>query len=324
MNIGFAGEFKCVVKDKNGNIKQVLDWQKNLILDGLLNYFGTTENFTAMDNCVIGSGNSSPSATQTQLDSIIRNQTARSEISRTSDYDAVRDGNFYKCSVTKKFTFENIGAFNISELGLCWDYSSNSDYKLGTRALIKNTLGEPTTISLLADETLEVFYKLYQVWDIRDTVGVINQIDGDGVVVAYNYIARLSKVGVDNAYNSKAFIGNSFRVISPPYPIVTPGISSNDIGAITGSPSSYIHEASNSWSPTYSTYVTGSFKRVATWDLGLSEANGNIRSVTLGSSMGMWQFRYGKVSDDTPIVKNNTQKLSLAFEFSWGRYEGVL
>lgn len=324
MNIGFAGEFKCVVKDKNGNFKQVLDWQKNLILNNLFDFFGTTSNNKAMTYCVIGSGNSIPSATQTQLDSYITKNTSGTEISRTSDYDPERDGNFYKCSVTKKFTFESIGAFNISELGLCWGFTTNSNYNLGTRALIKNALGETTTISLLADETLEVFYRLYQVWDVRDTVGVINQTDGEGVITQYNYTSRLAMAGISHEFNSGYFLGQVFSITRNPYTVLPPRISSNDIGTIVSSPSSYIHQASNNWQPIYGDYITGSYKRTVKWELGLTEANGNIRSVTLGSSMGMWQFRYGSVDNDSPIVKNNTQKLTLVFEFSWGRYEGEL
>lgn len=324
MNIGFAGEFKCVVKDKNGNIKQVLDWQKNLVLNNLLDFFGTESYDNAMAYCVIGSGNSTPIPTQTQLDGIITKNTSVTEISRTSDYNPERDGNFYKCSVTKKFTFESIGAFNISELGLCRDYTSPSNYKLATRALIKNIAGEPTTISLLADETLEVFYRLYQVWDIRDVSGVVEQTDGDGVITRYNYISRLAMAGISHTYNSAYFLGNTFSIAKSPYTVLSPRISSNDIGTIVSSPSSYIHQASNNWSPIYDNYITGSYKRSVKWELGLSEANDSIRSVTLGGSMGMWQFRYGKVSDDSPIVKNNTQKLTLVFEFSWGRYEGEL
>ena len=98
-----------------------------------------------------------------------------------------------------------------------------------------------------------------------------------------------------------------------------------DTGELTATNSTFSPVNSSSVSSiTWSPYVAGSYKRQLTAKATVNELNLNIRRFQVQIGFGDFQFRVGKVSDDSPLVKNNTQTLSIPIEISWGRYEGAL
>ena len=305
-NIGMAGEFRCVVKKSDGSIKTDTGYQKNLILDQGLDFFGGGNGTNMMEFCIIGSGNSKPLTSQNKLDSSITAYVKGTDFSAKYDYDASRDGNLYKTNKVRKYTFNGLNNANISEVGLASEFSSSIDYYLCTRALIKDSQGVPTTITVLSGEVLEIYYKLWQVFDTTDKVGTINLLDGVGGSVAYNYSSKV----VTDTDESVNYFGNSATFYNRWYDIYP---STNTSTASYSSPDTY-------W---YSNYVDGSHKIVVTFPLGIGDANGNIRLMTI-PSFSLWQIRFGSVANDSPITKTSTQTLSIPIEVSWGRYEGAL
>ena len=304
-NIGMAGEFRCVVKKSDGSTKIDTGYQKNLILNQGLDFFGGVNGENMMQYCVIGSGNSKPVYTQNQLDVAITG-VAGYDFSTKYDYDASRDGNLYKTNKVRKYTFNGLDNVNISEVGLASQFSSSIDYYLCTRALIKDTQGVPTTITVLSGEVLEIYYKLWQVFDTTDRVGTINLLDGVGGSVAYNYSSKVvtNTEEAINYFGDTAIFQNRWYAIFPSADTSTPSYSSP-----------YTYQ--------YSKYVDGSYKIVVTFPLGIDDANGDIRLMTI-PSFSLWQIRFGSVADDSPITKTSTQTLSIPIEVSWGRYEGEL
>ena len=304
-NIGMTGEFRCVVKKSDGSTKIDTGYQKNLILNQGLDFFGGGNDTNMMEYCVIGSGNSKPVYTQNQLDAAITGVSG-DYFSSKYDYDASIDGNLYKTNKVRKYTFYYLNDVNISEVGLASQFSSSIDYYLCTRALIKDSQGVPTTITVLSGEVLEIYYKLWQVFDTTDKVGTINLLDDVGGSVAYNYSSKV----VTNTDESVNYFGNSARFTNRWYAIYP----STD----TSTPSYSSQDAYQ-----YSNYVDGSYKIVVTFPLGIGDANGNIRIMTI-PSFSLWQIRFGSVADDSPIVKTDMQTLDIPVEISWGRYEGAL
>ena len=304
-NIGMTGEFRCVVKKSDGSTKTDTGYQKNLILDQGLDFFGGGNGDNMMEFCIIGGGNSNPVYTQNQLDATIAG-VGGDDFSSKYDYDASRDGNLYKTNKVRKYTFHGLNNVNISEVGLASKFSSSIDYYLCTRALIKDTQGAPTTITVLSGEVLEIYYKLWQVFDTTDKVGTINLLDGVGGSVAYNYSSKV----VTNTDESVNYFGNSATFYNRWYAIYP---STDTSTASYSSPDTY----------QYSNYVNGSYKIVVTFPLGIGDANGNIRMMTI-PSFSLWQIRFGSVADDSPITKTSTQTISIPVEVSWGRYEGAL
>ena len=310
-NMGMAGEFRCVVKRADGSTKIDTGYQKNLILNQGLDFFGGGKGDDMMAYCVIGSGNSNPSYAQNKLDTTIKGVRG-ADFSDKYDYDAARDGNLYKVNKVNKYSFSDLNNINISEVGLASTYSNTSDYYLCTRALIKDINGNPTTITVLSGEILEIYYKLWGVFDTTDKTGKFNLLDGVGNQVAYNYVVRPMKVG---NIDFRASIGstpasNSYQTLY-----------SGDNTSITGAPSNTLY--SDYVNGSLSNYVTGTYKRVFNLNISINAANGSIRTYGL-KNMGFWQIRFGSVADDSPIKKTNTQTLTIPIEISWGRYEGAL
>lgn len=313
-HIGIAGEFRCVVKRKDGSIKTDTGYQKNLILDQGLDFFGGGYGDDMMSYGFVGSRNSLPTADQTNLDNLIA-YVSGSNYGYKNSYDSEKDGDYYRIHRGRKFLFENMGDVNISEIGI----GSRSDY-LCTRALIKDGNGNPTSITILSDEILELYYYLWEVFDVRDKTYVIKVIK-DGIATDYNTIVRLAKVtDYDYIYND----GNH-SIGAPLRANYLRGMNNyfyrGELGSIYGKPTNSIDRMYTSG---YGKYEPRSFKKVMYINLNINDINDSIRSVYVDSTLGMWQIRYGSVDDDSPIIKTNRQKMKISFEFSWGRYEGEL
>lgn len=319
-NMGMAGEFRCVVKRADGSTKIDTGYQKNLILNQGLDFLGRDEGFMTA-YCVIGSGNSAPSFSQNKLDAFLAATGTTGYPVYKTDYDKIRDGNLYKASVTNKYSFTNIVG-NISEVGLASNYTNSSSYNLCTRALIKDSNGNPTTISVLSGEILDIYYKLWRITDLTDKNTTLNVLDGVGGSVAYNVITRPSYVGFNNGAYDYA---NKVIGIPAAYRMGSALNVRADTGELTIANSEFNPVNSSGVSSiTWSPYVAGSYKRQLTANATVNELNLNIRRFQVQIGFGDFQFRVGKVSDDSPLVKNNTQTLSIPIEISWGRYEGAL
>ena len=315
VNMGMAGEFRVVVKRADGSTKIDTGYQKNLILNQGLDFFGGGKGGSLAEYCFIGSGNSQPSQTQNSLDTPVDFARKLSSTSQTAYNSA--DGNLYKTNVIARFDFSNLKNVNIAEIGLASQVTSLSNYYLCTRALIKDSQGLPTTITVLPGELLSVYYKIWFVFDLTDKTGTINLLDGVGGSIALNYKTRHAAVGSPQLYYD-------FYLLSPV------GILTDYNDSIHASASDLnASNASGNWGAkctkyTPSPYITGAYKRTIEALFDINTANQLIRKIHVITTMGSYQIRLGTVSDDSPITKTNTQTLSIPVEVSWGRYEGAL
>ena len=319
-NIGMTGEFRCVVKRADGSTKIDTGYQKNLILNQGLDFFGGGNGSNMMQYCVIGSGNNQPVYTQNRLDTTIAG-VAGADFSSKYDYDASRDGNLYKTNRVRKYTFNGLNNVNIGEVGLASKFSSSIDYYLCTRALIKDTQGVPTTITVLSGETLEIYYKLWAVYDTTDKTGTLNLLDGVGGSVAYNWRLRPARVGDRSTY----ITGEGYDGLGCPVGANYTGgagqwFYTGELQGISAEPLNSIDRLSLS----RGNYTKDSYKIVISISATVSEINGLIRSILVNTTLGTYQIRFGSVTNDSPITKTNTQTLFIPIEFSWGRYEGAL
>ncbi|WP_252962580.1 hypothetical protein [Psychrobacter sp. PSP] len=320
-----AGEFRCIVKNADGTTKLDTGFQKNLILNQGLDYFGGGNGTDMRAHCLLGSGNSIPAPTQTSLDDFIAANNSILAVTNSHDYDADRDGDLYKNSSTYTYQFLNLESVNISEIGLASQYGSATEYYLCTRALIKDANGAPTTISINEGETLQVQYKIWRVFSLIDKTGKINLTDGDGVSTEYNYTVRMAGVGGTSLGGSNSYKNDVGQVMRTNAGNAGHAIYNGSLGDFTAGPNgSSIWYAGDSRTLPIDNYVQGSYKAVIRCALPLDAANGIIKTFLLLTSMGFFQIEYSKVSDNSGISKNNTQVAELVFEVSWGRYEGEL
>lgn len=324
LDVGFAGEFRIVISDETGNIKKDTGYQKNLILNQGLDFLGGNKGGNINSYCVIGSGNSAPTITQTHLDAAIAIATGSST---TSDYSYVDKGdNLYRMWEEKRYRFEGLQDVNISEVGLV-SQGNISAYWLTTRALIKDSLGNPTAITIKAGEVLDVYYKIHKVIDTRDKTFVVNMLDGDGGSIPYNVVIRPTEVGLSD----KNTVATALYQISRP---TYGGDLYIDVGVAElvpfdkNQPTETVADLRGHGTVLSFSGYSGGNKRILNVNIPLGVANRSFNRIRFGGgnfpNFFPFNARFSSVDGDLPIPKTNQYTLSMAFEYSWGRFEGEL
>ena len=314
MQVGLYGEVKVIVKRADDTVRLDTGFFPNVITNLGLDAIGNDNDLFTF--CAVGGGNSKPLNTNTKLDNPL---PVGSQISSESkyDYDPVRDTEFYKCSRTVGYRFEGLDNKNISEVGLVGDYRPEL-HSAFTRTLIKNSAGEPTVITVLSGEILELQYRLWQVFDVKDKDQVVTAMI-DGVEVPFNVKIRLAGVGgnLGGSWSYAAvvgahltFQGNNFHQFG-----------TGELGEITGQNSGGL---TNVYGLSWEAYQPSTYKRKFYVNASITDAVHPIRSFLFFTGLGAYQVRFGTVDGDLPIDKTNQDILQLGFEMSWGRYEGVI
>lgn len=296
-NIEIGARFKLVVRKASDNsISKETEWFNNLVLNSGLNRMSQG---VWIDRCCVGTGNIAPIESQTALASFRASTTT---VQTTVNSLQTTSAPYYRSSkVTWRF---NIGTAsgNISEVGLGW-----GDNSLWNRALIKDINGNPTSLTVLSDEYLDVVSEVRE-YVASSTTGSFNLLNKSGGIISNH--TMIASPYMDIGSNSAVFS------IITPYVIRT--YSGSKSSSLTTPPSGILSEVTYS-SVTYPT--TTSMRGVYT--LGLTASNGNIKSIlnfvsgiisqsTLGSA---YQFEI-----NPPITKNNTQILTFTITVSWARY----
>ena len=313
MQVGLYGEVKVIVKRADDTVRLDTGFFPNVITNLGLDAIGNDNDL--FNYCSVGGGNSKPLNTNTKLDNFL---AAGSQISSESkyDYDPVRDTEFYKCSRTVGYRFEGLDNKNISEVGLVGDHRPEfpSAY---TRTLIKNSAGEPTVITVLSGEILELQYRLWQVFDVKDKDQVVTAMI-DGVEVPFNVKIRLAGVGgnLGGSWSYAVVVGAHLTFWGNNYHRFGTG----ELGEITGQNSELTSYCVLRWEA----YQPSTYKRKFYVNASITEAVHPIRSFLFFTGLGAYQVRFGTVDGDLPIDKTNQDILQLGFEMSWGRYEGVI
>ena len=314
MQVGLYGEVKVIVKRADDTVRLDTGFFPNVITNLGLDAIGNDHNLFTY--CAVGGGNSKPLNTNTKLDNFL---AAGSQISSESkyDYDPVRDTEFYKCSRTVGYRFEGLDNKNISEVGLVGDYRPEL-HSAFTRTLIKNSAGEPTVITVLSGEILELQYRLWQVFDVKDKDQVVTATI-DGVEVPFNVKIRLAGVGgnLGGSWSYAAVAGAHLTFQGNNYHQFGTG----ELGEITGQNSGGL---TNVYGLSWEAYQPSTYKRKFYVNASITDAVHPIRSFLFFTGLGAYQVRFGTVNGDLPIDKTNQEILQLGFEMSWGRYEGVI
>ena len=185
--VSVSGLFKSIeVLDKAGNVKRTYGGFSNIITDIGLQRLAATSDIGPVHNyCRVGTGNSTPVASNTQLDA----QIAASAIQG----DALVNNNLADGYHNIIFTYTfAVGAVvgNISELATAWGPTGQNN--IFSRALIRDGNGNPTSITILADEILRVTWELRRYWPTGDFSGTIENIGNKGG--SYSWLCRAARV----------------------------------------------------------------------------------------------------------------------------------
>jgi len=278
----------------------LLDWFPNLITDSGLDKFGYYSGGSQFYDvfCRLGSGSATPDVTDLDLASPLGNSITKMSYLTGNSSSPL----YYKWARTVYRFGPGIATGNISEVGVGWGPSSG---QLFSRALILDGLGDPTTITKLADETLDVTYEFRINPSLDDFTGGFS-LTGNKAA-SFTYTGRIANAGADIVSYS-----------SSTYPLVLAGISLNaytgSMGSITGAPTGSNGGASGG---TPETYTPGSYKlnvNAMNFALGVGNNALGMKSFLIQCNQQSWQLEL-----NTPIMKTSSDVLTLDVEVSWGR-----
>ena len=318
--VGFSGKYRLVVS-KDKDMKEVVSDVEfdNLITNTGLNRIGNSPsqstssitNFrSTCGRFVVGSGSTPPEVTDTSLE----NPVAFASSDPTLDNESSNYSRGYmELVVTHQFG-QGEAEGNLSEIGI--QHGSLSG-PLFSRALILDGLGNPTTITVRDTDFLTCYYTLRVNIPQTDSVMNVDVDYGDGGIIPTTVTIR--PIGADSVFGLQSAPAGWTLKFRPPSSAAWSRIFASASGLQPATATQLLNENSISISniePSVEAYVTDSFKRKVTREFGLTDLNsGTISTLRVSHwGIGAWQLNF-----DPPLEKNNTQTLTLGFEYGWGR-----
>ena len=291
-----CGFFKLEAIRLDGTVRPLTGWFPNLITDTGLNRIGTG---SYMNACHVGTNNTAPNVSNTTLAGYRAGSTWVVGSSEGAQYAPPYYG-------WKRKTYRfNIGVAsgNLNEVGIATAAANGGATILFSRALILDEFGAPTTVTVLADEILDVTYELRlypPLVDVTQTVDITGS-------ASHEVITRAAAVTGNTWYH---FLGKGMTF--DPYGGATWYARSGEIGDITAWPSGTSSGGGYVWT---NPYVNNSLYRTGGCNYALSQGNvGGIRSISWYSSLGSFQTRFDPVID-----KTLTKTLTVSFRVDWAR-----
>lgn len=284
------GFMQLVVQKGDGSQRIAADWFPNLITNAGLNRIG-------VGNCAthawVGSGRRTPNFADTELQNVISKNGPAVSDSNGSDVG----GGYAWFRRTFRFA-PGTATGTVQEVGIAW---SDID-GLFSRALVKDSYGSPTAVTVLADESLDVNYEFRIYWPTQDVVQNA-LIDGTSGLVTIRPMlignwGPCARDTLTNPRNSGSYFAYSDAPLG--------GIDTGPGGAPLGSAAGY----------TIDTYVNDSFEAVfrARWSGANISSASDIRNFGLSSSLGLY-----KMSVNPTVYKDGLRSLNLAIKVSWSR-----
>lgn len=175
-----AGYYKLQVIRPDGTVRQSAEFP-NLITNAGLDRMATSTYLTV---CQVGSGSAAPTFADTALAARI----AGTQTVQSTDVGTTSSSPYYAWA-TRQFRFAaGVATGNIAEVGVGWGTTGS----LFSRALVLDSGGSPTTITVLADEILDVTYQLRYYAPETDDTGDVT-FTGN-LAGTYDWIFRAANV----------------------------------------------------------------------------------------------------------------------------------
>lgn len=262
LKLGVKGHFKLIKGNGETGEETVVADFDNLVTNQGLDYIMNETRWVQDGSCKVGTGSATPSVTDTQLQKGFARRA-------WSSYTYSTDSILLTKTITCECTFP-VGTFNstvISEIG---SGTNAANYLIGSRALILDDFGMPTTIALLSTEYLRVNYSLILQAPTEDVTGSFNM----GSLGTINYTARIGRWLHPSPIDSNAWYGNITPLFGTVYS------SDAALGAHTGVPTSTTNWDAFSYDSDVA-YSNGSYYR----ELWLVLGNGTFNS-TINRTIG--------------------------------------
>lgn len=300
MRFGVEGYFRLRVFKADGTFTgKDTGWMHNLITDQGLD--ALAQQADVMTHFHVGTSSAAPAFTDTWLGA---HQATTTTL--VSDTNGIVGTSYGWRRVTRRFAVGQATG-NMSECAVGWSATTGTAFM---HELTRDGGGSPISITVLADEYLELTYELRYNIPAGDFTG-----SGNIDAVAYNYTARAASCSSTYWWSSR--IGNQITVdlLSNTHYAYT-----GNIGAITTVPSGQSGTATVSI--TVDTYNPGDLHRDFTISADTTQwnvAGGIIRSLTFGCTANRMQAQFAKVSDATGIPKSGAGTLTMGYKVSWAR-----
>lgn len=292
VNVQVAGFFK-VSRLRDGKPVQTLEF-RNLVTDYGLDTLVAAGFPLQWEYHRVGTGTSAEAAAQTSLD----NQVAATAIGGSTVLGLNTSEKYVYFRGTSLFA-AGAAAGNLSEIGVSQEATGNN---LFSRALIRDVNGDPTTITVLSDEQLQVTYELRLYQPTGDLFS--GTVGGRTVTLRASEDTSSAAWGFAYGYNAK----NSFGSAPAGGYTFYDGV----IGASSGAPS-----GNNSDVPTGSaSFVrtpvsTGVVDISVRAPIGSANFASGVRSVAFSAGPGRFQCQF-----DPAVPKTSSDRLDLTFRFS--------
>lgn len=302
VKIGVAGRYRLQVFSAEGDLTKDSGWFDNLIVDNGLDQIANVPGGSfsipyLFTSAYVGTGTTPPANTDTQLEAYLATSSAN-ESATNSFVEAVGTTPAYWRSV-KVLTFgTGVAAGTLSEVGVGKGSGSTN---LFSRALIVDGSGNPTTITVLSTETLQVTYEYRSYLDKTDHTTTCD-ISG----VTYDVTYRVCNIditpGIDKGLGLGGDASNTLLAYSGPM-----GTVYNDPTGSNGTPVNV----------NIQTYTAGTYyaNMVFTFSLSNSNFGGGIQSFRFTGNQYKFQMQFSPT-----IPKNSTNVLTMNLQVSWGRY----
>jgi hypothetical protein len=299
MTVSMQGFFRIQIRRPDGRIRLDTDWFPNTVLDSGRNY-AAVNNF--MIACQVGTDNTAPNVNQTAL---LGYHAGTTDITVTDFGNQAVTPPYYAWKrKTFRFPIGSVAA-NLTEVGVGWGTTGST---LFSRAFILDPITQnPTTITPLADELMDVQYELR--YYPPDTDVVLPQVTLNGVT--YDTITRAAEVNSEFWYNG---IGN--KVIANDTNNWT--AFSGDIGTVLQNPSG-TSDGNNNGSVGTAAYINNSYQidvhanvLSTDWNIG-----GGIRSIRIRTTAGSFQTQFNSNPGGATIPKTNAYTMFMEWRLNW-------
>jgi len=310
--IKFGGEYRLQVFDADMVEKTDTGFFDNIITDAFFNTIlaagGGAPN-TQFNYCGVGSGSATPMASNTSITQLG---------ARVGQFSAntTNSGMVNTTVIQYRFT---VGAIvgTIAEVGL---FLGSTGGSTNSRALIKDGVGAPTTITLLATDTLYITWRATCTVPSTDVSGVLS-VSG----VNYNYVMRPCNItaGLPSSSAQNVHVVCNSRPVSQLLSLGYIGaLATQTLGAVTSRPSGTGFFGSIG---TTGTYTNGTFTMVATYTLLPAQGNtgsgiGSLMLCDGGVVTGSgYQISFAAVTGGGTIPKDSTKTFTLVVTYTFGR-----
>ena len=299
-----GGRYKFTrLKADTREVQEQTPWIKNLITDNGLDLM-EPGGYTHV--CAVGTGNTAPSFSDTELSGFV----ASTGSSNRSGTTQTSTSPFYMSQISIFEFSAGSATGNISEVGV-----GASPANLFSRALITDESGNPITITVLSDEILRVEYELRVEIPETDNTGTFD-LDG----TTYTWTARASELN-SNAWwdpthtSSKVLQGKPFKISDRGSRIkayeedMISMFDNRNFGFIYKRPSAI----------TIENYTSGDFSSSAEFTWGPSKGNfatgiGHITFENDFNRLYLYQIGFSP-----KIPKTDLQEFKITVSHSWGR-----